>query len=69
MDEKYEVAYRAGKMYEAELIKGLLLENGIEAVLMNKRDSEFLIGDVEVLVPVESMQKALELINKQKNGE
>lgn len=69
MDSQYEIAYRAGKLFEAELIKGMLLENGIEAIIMNKRDSELLFGDVEVHVPIESLQKALELINKESNGE
>jgi hypothetical protein len=48
---------------EAELIRGMLLENGIESAIMNKRDSVYLFGEVEIYVPSEDALMALQLIN------
>ena len=61
-DQKFELVYSAGKAYEAELIVGLLAENGIEASIINKRDREFLIGEVEVYVKEEDVARAKEII-------
>lgn len=61
-EKKFEQVYSAGKLYEAELIVGLLAENGVEATIINKRDREFLIGDVEVYVAEEDAERAKEII-------
>ena len=38
---------------EAVIIKGMLEENNIEVVILNKRDSSYLnFGDIELYVPV-----------------
>jgi hypothetical protein len=42
--------YTTSDPIKAELIKQLLEENGIEAVLLNKQDSSYLFGEVQVLV-------------------
>ena len=54
--------YDAGKLYEAELIVGLLLNNNIEATVINKRDSQYLFGEVEVHVTAKDFEKAKEII-------
>ena len=53
--------------FEAELIKGMLLENGVNAVLLNRQDSSYLQalpGRAEVYVHVSQEAQALELINE-----
>jgi hypothetical protein len=53
--------------FEAELIKGMLLENGVNAVLLNRQDSSYLQalpGQAEVYVHVSQEAQALELINE-----
>ncbi|MDR0363660.1 MAG: DUF2007 domain-containing protein [Bacteroidales bacterium] len=62
--KKFAQIYFAGKLYEAELVVGLLAENGIEAAIVNKRDSEFLIGEVEVHVAEEDVERAKEILAK-----
>ena len=54
--------YEAGKPYEAELIVGLLSNNGIEAAIINKRDSQYLFGEAEVHVAAEDAEMAKEII-------
>ena len=57
--------YEATKLYEAELVVGLLSVNDIEAVIVNKRDSQYyMFGYVEVHVAANNAEKALEIIAK-----
>ena len=56
--------YVSGKLYEAELIVGLLSNNNIEATIVNKQDGRYLFGEVEVYVAAEDAEKAKEIITK-----
>ncbi len=64
MSEDFIKVYSAGKLYDAELVKGMLFENGIEATIINKRDTEFLVGEVELYVSKKDSEKAVEIINQ-----
>ena len=47
------------------MMKGFLLENGIDAVVMNKQDSSYQVfGEGELLVNEEDVQRAEELLNQ-----
>lgn len=49
---------------EASIIKGMLEENSIEVVLLNKLDSSYLsFGDIEVYVPLHMKEIAQQLLN------
>jgi len=52
------------RLYQAELCKDILEKNMIEAVIINARDSLFLIGDVDLYVKNEDEQKAKALIDE-----
>jgi Tfp pilus assembly protein FimV len=62
MDTEFVLVYTASQHYQALLIKGLLDENNIEASVINKQDSEFLVGFAEVFVKAGDKDKALEII-------
>lgn len=50
---------------EANIIKGMLEENDIEAVIMNKQDSSYLnFGNIDLYVPKEFEAIATGLVNK-----
>ena len=50
--------------YKAEIIRGLLEENQIPVILVNKQDSSYVfLGEIEVHVPVQFKTIALDLIN------
>ena len=52
-------------MFELEMMKGFLLENGIDAVVMNKQDSSYQVfGEGELLVKKEDLQRAEKLLNQ-----
>jgi hypothetical protein len=62
MDNDWVKIYESGKQYEIELISGLLEENEIESVIMNKQDSVYLFGEYELYVKREEILKAKTLI-------
>ena len=50
---------------EASIIKGMLEENNIEVVIMNKLDSSYLnFGDIELYVPAHFKDIAKQLLDK-----
>lgn len=50
MQDGWVEIYTADSQYKAELIVGLLNENGIEAITLNQQDSVYLIGDIKIYV-------------------
>ena len=42
------VIFETGQLYRAELVKSLLNDNNVEAVILNQKDSSFKIGAIEV---------------------
>ena len=52
------------RVHQAELRKDLLEKNGIQAVIINEKDSLFLLGEVELFVKKNDEAKAKELIEE-----
>lgn len=44
MEKDWVKIFESNQPFQAEVIKGLLLENGINAVLVNKQDSSYTIA-------------------------
>jgi Putative prokaryotic signal transducing protein len=54
---------------EANIIKGMLEENDIEVVILNKQDSSFLnFGNIELYVPAHLKDVAKQLLDKSLNN-
>lgn len=47
---------------EAEIVKQMLEENGVPSVTMNKQDSSYLFGKIELYVHEDLEEQALQLI-------
>jgi hypothetical protein len=62
MESNWKVIFTANKLYQAEMAKNILEENEIEVVVLNKQDSFYLIGDIEVLVKPEDSFRANSLL-------
>jgi len=63
--ENWICVYTTGQEYHAELVRGYLANENIEAVVLNKKDSAYVcFGYVEVYVQPEDENLAIELIKK-----
>ena len=62
MSENWEVIYSTNQLYEAEVVKEMMADNEIECVIMNKKDSTYGFGEIELCVPTEDVLKAKQLI-------
>jgi len=51
------------QLIQAEIVKQMLLENHIPAVLLNKQDSSYLFGVIELYVDQENELEAVALID------
>lgn len=62
MTSKRVAIYTTNKIVEAELIKQHLENNGIVAFILNKMDSAYHFGEVEILVAGEEVIKSKKLV-------
>ena len=49
---------------EASIIQGMLEENNISVQTMNKQDSSYLIGEIELYVPEHLVETAKQLVDR-----
>ena len=63
--ENWKAVFNTDQEYKAELVRGYLANENIEAVVYNKKDSAYIcFGYVEVYVQPEDEKLAIELIKK-----
>ena len=59
MEDGWTLAYSTQQMFEAELLKRVLGDNDIEAVILDKIDSSYrAFGDIEIYVRQDQLLKA-----------
>lgn len=56
--------YTCADFFKSELVRQVLTDNEIGAILINKQGFPYQIGEVEVYIHEENFQKALEIIIK-----
>ena len=62
--ENWYLLHRTDKYIDAEILRGLLEENQIPVVLVNKQDSSYIfLGDIEVYVPLQFKELARDLMS------
>jgi hypothetical protein len=64
METDWVKIYTTKQSYEAALIQGMLKEHGIESIIMNRQDSEFLVGEIHLYVYRSDAEEARKLIEK-----
>lgn len=64
MDETWIKIYTSTDFYKAEIVRQVLIDHDIEAVLMNKQDTSYKFGEVHVNIPSIHFQKASEIISQ-----
>ncbi|HOP04751.1 MAG TPA: DUF2007 domain-containing protein [Tenuifilaceae bacterium] len=64
-DIKWVLVFSTAAQYQAEIVKQMLENNGLEAIVMNKQDSSYpMLGEADVLVSEEHEKKARKLIEE-----
>ncbi|MFA9388835.1 MAG: DUF2007 domain-containing protein [Prolixibacteraceae bacterium] len=63
MEKDWKQVFLTGQAYQAEMAKEILENNGINAVILNQKDSVYLtFGDLEVYVNEKDVDRAVELL-------
>ena len=62
MEKDWIKIFTSTDFYRSEIVKQMLIENDIDAVLMNKQLSGYNIGSVEVYIHQEDFSKAVEIM-------
>lgn len=71
MEKDWVKIYYTNQLFRAEIIKGMLEENGINVVLINRQDSSYLValpGMVELFVHNSQEHEARQLLAENPEG-
>jgi hypothetical protein len=66
MIENWQMVYSSSFIHQAELTQAVLKDFDIEVVLVNKKDSAYLIGEIELFVHPDNVMRAKQIINREK---
>ena len=64
MRNEWVIVYSTSDVFQAEVIKQMLLSNSIDAISMNQKDSSYHFGSVNIYTKEKDMKKAKEIISK-----
>lgn len=59
---KWQTVFKTQNPLHAEMVKSILTEKGLSPVLVNKKDSSYLFGVVEVQVSADEVLLAIKMI-------
>ena len=62
MEKGWIKIFTSSDFYRSEIVKQVLIEHDIDAVLLNKQLSGYNIGSVEVYIHQEDFSKAVEIM-------
>ncbi len=65
MTDNWKKVYSNTFQHKVEIAQAVLKENDIESVIMNKKDSAYLFGDIELYVQSDNVMKAKQIIDKE----
>ena len=65
MDNDWIKIYSSNQEFEALIRKGALEEKEIDCVMINKKDSAYLFGEIELYVPKEQVLSANNLLKSE----
>ncbi|MCF8451975.1 MAG: DUF2007 domain-containing protein [Pedobacter sp.] len=64
MEAGWVKIYTSADFFKSELVRQVLIDHEIEAIIINKQGFPYRIGEVEVYINEDDFQKALEIIVK-----
>ena len=70
MEKNWKKIYFSGDEFKVLIARDLLAENGINAVVMNQKDSSYTtFGDVELYIEEQDEKEAIQIIDQLIKGE
>lgn len=64
--KNWKKVYEDGSPVRAEIVKGVLEDSGIQAVILNKKESVYQIhGQYEVMVPLTETLRAINIVKNE----
>jgi len=64
MSKNWKKIYSTTYLHKAEIAKAVLQDNNIDTMILNKRDSMYLIGEIELYALQDNFLKAINIIKK-----
>jgi len=64
MNPDWEQIFTATQLQQAEMMKAILAQSEIQAVIINKQDSLYKLGDIQLFVKRDDVLRALQIINR-----
>ncbi|MFA6944882.1 MAG: DUF2007 domain-containing protein [Pedobacter sp.] len=64
METGWVKIYTSADFFKSELVRQVLIDHEIEAILINKQGFPYRIGEAEVYIHKDNFQKALEIITE-----
>lgn len=66
MNDNWSRIYSTQYEHIAEIVKAVLEDNDMDCVLVSKKDSAYLFGEIELYVNVENVLRAKQIIKREK---
>ncbi len=64
MEAGWVKIYTSADFFKSELVRQVLIDHEMEAIIINKQGFPYRIGEIEVYIHEDDFQKALEIIVK-----
>jgi len=64
MEAGWVKIYTSPDFFKSELVRQVLIDHEIEAIIINKQGFPYRIGEIEVYIHEDDFQKAIEIIIK-----
>jgi len=64
MEKDWVIIYTTNKSYQAEIFRNVLSDHEIESFIINKQDSSYKFGNIEVYVKRDHVLKAKMLVKE-----
>lgn len=65
MDGNWQKIYSNTYEYKVGIVHAVLRDKGITCVVMNKKDSAYLVGEIELYVQADDVLEAKQIIKKE----
>lgn len=62
MNSNWVKIYTSSQFFKSEIVKQVLIDHEIDAIILNKQDSSYKFGEVEVHIHQNNFDKALAII-------